>query len=142
MEYNVFDRRFLVFLFPSKFQTHDLQVFIKPSFIIRSFTNTTEPFEGCGASSSTTSSTSSSPIHHSRLRRDSSGSSKSSAPSTPLQPALKHTSNLPKDLQATCSPRNQRSMSLGGSVHEQLLAMHQRSQSPPQTVELSRADNG
>jgi BTB/POZ domain-containing protein 10 len=33
-------------------------------------------------------------------------------------------------------------MSLGGSVHEQLLAMHTRSQSPPQTIELSRAENG
>jgi BTB/POZ domain-containing protein 10 len=114
--------------------------------IIRSFTNNNEPFEGCGAAaatatSSTTSSTSSSPLHHSRLRRDSSGSSKSSAASTPLQPALKHTSSISKDLPGV-SCRSQRSMSLGGSVHEQLLAMHHRSQSPPQTIELSRASNG
>uniref|UniRef100_A0A914Y026 BTB domain-containing protein n=1 Tax=Panagrolaimus superbus TaxID=310955 RepID=A0A914Y026_9BILA len=33
-------------------------------------------------------------------------------------------------------------MSLGGSVHDQLLSMHRRAESPPQTIELSRAENG
>jgi len=33
-------------------------------------------------------------------------------------------------------------MSLGGSVHEQLLALQHHSQSPPQTIEISRGNNG
>uniref|UniRef100_A0A7E4W6G8 BTB domain-containing protein n=1 Tax=Panagrellus redivivus TaxID=6233 RepID=A0A7E4W6G8_PANRE len=116
-------------------------VLIKPRVIIKS----TTPHQ-CGGkpsgSGSTGSTPSTSPVH-SRLRRNSSSSSKSSsaASSAPLTPALKQ-SSFAKDLLGSC-PRNQRSMSLGGSVHEQLLAMQQHhSQSPPQTCELSRASNG
>lgn len=44
--------------------------------------------------------------------------------------------------QDTCY-RNQRSMSLGGPAHESLLSKHPATpQQPPQTVEMSRAENG
>ncbi|KAL3107874.1 hypothetical protein niasHT_019875 [Heterodera trifolii] len=58
---------------------------------------------------------------------------------------MKHTtssssSNSGDGKDSSCH-RNQRSMSLGGPAHESLLSK-QHSSSPPQTVELSRADNG
>uniref|UniRef100_A0A914HSW2 BTB domain-containing protein n=1 Tax=Globodera rostochiensis TaxID=31243 RepID=A0A914HSW2_GLORO len=55
---------------------------------------------------------------------------------------MKHTAaSSNSDSKDSSWHRNQRSMSLGGPAHESLLSK-QHSSSPPQTVELSRAENG
>ncbi|TKR57407.1 hypothetical protein L596_030881 [Steinernema carpocapsae] len=55
----------------------------------------------------------------------------------PLQPALKNTNSFKEP----CYQRSQRSMSLGGSAHDSLVAMSSSSH-PSQTVEVSRDDKG
>ncbi|KAH7714167.1 K+ channel tetramerization protein [Aphelenchoides avenae] len=85
-----------------------------------------------GGASSSSSSVCSSPVNR-RRRRESSGTE----PTAPahLHPALKHSANAQKDP----SHRNQRSMSLGGPAHASLLIQQHQ---PPQTIEVSRAENG
>ncbi|KAI1731105.1 BTB/POZ domain-containing protein [Ditylenchus destructor] len=52
---------------------------------------------------------------------------------------MKHSASSQKD--PNCH-RSVRSMSLGGPAHESLLAIKHAPQQPPQTIEMSRAENG